>query len=138
MVNSQSTFCCLNPHCFNPENTGGAKFCRSCGQALTILRNHYYPFKLLSDEGGFGRTYLAEDLDKLREVCVIKQLVPRQQGTTALNKAKELFDGEAKQLQQLEDSSPLAQQIPQLLAYFEENGYLYLVQQYVRGQTLDK
>jgi WD40 repeat protein/tRNA A-37 threonylcarbamoyl transferase component Bud32 len=138
MVKPESTFCCLNPQCTKPENIEGAKFCRSCGNALTILRNHYRPFKLLSDEGGFGRTYLAEDLDKLREVCVIKQLAPRQQGTAALNKAKELFDGEAKQLQQLGDNSLLAAQIPQLLAYFEENGYLYLVQQYVPGKTLDR
>lgn len=127
------TICCLNPACPKPENQEGTKFCVNCGNPLTLLRNHYHPIRLLSDEGGFGRTYLAEDLDKLKEKCVIKQLTPQQQGTAALTKAKELFEGEAKQLQKLGKHS----QIPDLLAYFEENGYLYLIQEYIEGKTLD-
>jgi serine/threonine protein kinase len=89
---------------------------------------------LLSDEGGFGRTYLAVDLDKRNRECVIKQLAPQVQGTGALKKATELFEQEAQQLDELEEYP----QIPALLAYFEENGYLYLIQQYIRGSTLEK
>ncbi|NQZ60588.1 bifunctional serine/threonine-protein kinase/formylglycine-generating enzyme family protein [Crocosphaera sp.] len=128
------TICCLNPDCTKPENADGTKFCITCGTPLTILRNHYRPLSLLSDEGGFGRTYLAEDLDRLNEKCVIKQLCPQKQGTAVFGKVKDLFDDEAKQLQQLGEHP----QIPQLLAYFEEDGYLYLVQQYVEGKTIDR
>ncbi|AFY84785.1 serine/threonine-protein kinase [Oscillatoria acuminata] len=126
--------CCLNPSCPNPHNPDGIKFCQSCGNPLVVLRNHYHPRQLLSNEGGFGRTYLAEDIDKLHEKCVIKQLAPQVQGTSALQKAKELFEQEARQLQQLGEHP----QIPTLYAYFEQDGYLYLVQQYIEGQPLHK
>ncbi|MCT7956328.1 protein kinase domain-containing protein [Laspinema palackyanum] len=126
--------CCLNPSCPNPQNPDGIKFCQSCGNPLVVLRSHYYPRQLLSNEGGFGRTYLAEDIDKLHEKCVIKQLAPQVQGTSALQKAKELFEQEARQLQQLGEHP----QIPTLYAYFEQDGYLYLVQQYIEGEPLHK
>ena len=128
------TICCLNPGCTNPENADGTNFCISCGTPIAILRNHYRPLSLLSDEGGFGRTYLAEDLDRLKAKCVIKQLCPQKQGTAVFGKVKDLFEDEAKQLEQLGEHP----QIPHLLAYFEEDGYLYLVEQYVEGNTLDK
>ncbi|NJR73577.1 MAG: protein kinase [Scytonema sp. CRU_2_7] len=89
---------------------------------------------MLSDEGGFGRTYLAEDVDKLNEPCVVKQLAPKVQGTWALKKAVESFQHEAQRLQELGKNS----QIPTLLAYFEEDYYLYLVQEFIDGQTLLK
>jgi WD40 repeat protein/tRNA A-37 threonylcarbamoyl transferase component Bud32 len=88
--------------------------------------------RVLSDEGGFGRTYLAEDVDKLNELCVIKQLAPKAEGSWALKKAVELFQKEAQRLQQLGENP----QIPTLIAYFEQDSYLYLVQQYIDGQNL--
>jgi serine/threonine protein kinase len=87
---------------------------------------------VLSAEGGFGRTYLAEDSQKLNEICVIKQLAPKQSGTYALKKATELFIEEAKRLQDLGEHP----QIPTLFAYFEDNGFLYLVQQFIKGDNL--
>ncbi|WP_313954495.1 serine/threonine-protein kinase [Aulosira sp. FACHB-615] len=96
-----------------------------------MLRNRYRPIQLLG-KGGFGKTYLAEDLDKLNERCVIKQFAPRVQGTAAINKATELFEQEARRLQQLGEHP----QIPTLLAYFEEENNLYLVQQFINGQNL--
>jgi formylglycine-generating enzyme required for sulfatase activity/tRNA A-37 threonylcarbamoyl transferase component Bud32 len=88
--------------------------------------------QLLSSEGGFGRTYLAEDKQKLDEHCVVKQLAPKQSGTYALKKATELFIEEAKRLQDLGEHP----QIPTLFAYFEDNGFLYLVQQFIKGENL--
>jgi WD40 repeat protein len=127
--------CCLNPDCPNPINPDGNQYCQSCSAPLTyLLRGHYRVTKVLSDEGGFGRTYLAEDVDKLNERCVVKQLAPKVQGTWALNKAIELFKEEAKRLQELGKHS----QIPTLLAYFEQDSYLYLVQEYIEGQNLFK
>ncbi|GAX43692.1 WD repeat protein with Ser/Thr protein kinase motif [Tolypothrix sp. NIES-4075] len=127
--------CCLNPDCQDPLNPDGNKFCQYCDTPLiSLLRGHYRVIKLLSDEGGFGRTYLAEDVDKLNEQCVVKQLAPKIQEASALRKAVELFKEEAKRLQQLGEHN----QIPTLLAYFEQDNYLYLVQQFIDGQNLLK
>jgi formylglycine-generating enzyme required for sulfatase activity len=133
MSNNHQTICCLNPQCTKPENQISVNFCVSCGQPIIkALRQHYRPIKLLSDEGGFGRTYLAEDTDKLNQLCVIKQFAPQVSGSSALKKAQELFEQETQQLQQIGEHP----QIPSLLAYFEENNYLYLIQQYIPGITL--
>ncbi|MCF4965671.1 serine/threonine-protein kinase [Nostoc sp. CMAA1605] len=125
--------CCLNPACHNPPHPDGVNFCSNCGVPLIVLRNRYRPIKTLGG-GGFGKTYLAEDVDKLNEHCVIKQFAPQVQGTGALNKATELFEQEAKRLQQL-GKHP---QIPTLLAYFNEDNRLYLVQEFIDGQNLLK
>ena len=127
--------CCLNPDCQDPLNVDGSKYCQYCDTPLiSLLRGHYRVLKLLSDEGGFGRTYLAEDVDKLNEQCVVKQLAPKIQEASALRKAVELFKEEAKRLQQLGEHN----QIPTLLAYFEQDNYLYLVQQFIDGENLLK
>ncbi|MEG4585135.1 bifunctional serine/threonine-protein kinase/formylglycine-generating enzyme family protein [Microcoleus sp. MOSTC5] len=126
--------CCINPDCANPQNPDGQTYCISCGVKLVpILRNRFRMIGFLG-KGGFGRTYLAEDIDKLNQRCVVKQLAPNVQGTWAINKAVELFKQEARQLQQLGQHP----QIPSLDAYFEENNYLYLVQQFVDGDNLFK
>lgn len=127
------TICCLNPDCPNPLNPNGEKFCLTCGAPLVeLLRYRYRVLRVLSNEGGFGRTYLAEDIDKLNELCVIKQLAPKADSSWALKKAIELFQQEAQRLQELGEHG----QIPTLIAYFEEKSYLYLVQQYIDGQNL--
>lgn len=123
---------CLHPGCQQPLNPQGANFCQSCGAPLVpLLRNRYRIIRPLSG-GGFGRTFLAEDYDKLNEICVVKQLAPQIQGTSALQKAIRLFEEEARRLQQLGEHP----QIPTLYAYFEQDKYLYLVQQFIPGQTL--
>ncbi|MFM6194363.1 MAG: protein kinase domain-containing protein, partial [Planktothrix sp.] len=126
--------CCINPQCPNPDNPDNTVYCQSCGVPIPdLLRGRFRMIKLLG-QGGFGRTYLAEDRDKLNEKCVVKQFVPMMQGTAGLQKALELFEREAKQLQQLGHHP----QIPALSAYFSENNQLYLIQQYIEGETLDK
>ncbi|MFN6529774.1 serine/threonine-protein kinase [Nostoc sp. ChiSLP03a] len=127
--------CCLNPDCSNPLNPNGKKFCQSCSTPLvSLLRNRFRVIRVLSDEGGFGRTYLSEDVDKLNERCVIKQLAPKFQGTWSQKKAMELFAEEAQRLQDLGEHP----QIPTLIAYFEQDGCLYLVQQFINGDNLLK
>ncbi|MEG4852326.1 bifunctional serine/threonine-protein kinase/formylglycine-generating enzyme family protein [Microcoleus sp. B5-D4] len=124
--------CCINPDCANPQNPDGQTYCISCGLKLVpILRSRYRPIGFLG-KGGFGRTYLAEDIDRLNQPCVVKQLAPNFQGTWESSKARELFQQEARQLQQLGQHP----QIPSLDAYFEQDKYLYLVQQFVDGDNL--
>ncbi|MBD2770559.1 serine/threonine-protein kinase [Iningainema tapete] len=126
--------CCLNPDCPSPLNSHGNN-CSTCGNPLVpLLRNRFRVIGVLSSEGGFGRTYLASDTDKLNERCVIKQLAPKFQGNWVLSKAIELFKKEATQLQKLGEHP----QIPTLHAFFEQDNYLYLVQQFIDGQNLLK
>ncbi len=125
--------CCLNPNCQKPLNPDTTQFCQSCGSKITLLRNRYYIIKPLGS-GGFGRTYLAQDQDKLDEKCAIKQLTPQTQGSWAIQKAQTLFAQEARQLHRLGQHP----QIPHLLAYFEEDNFLYLVQEYIPGLSLEQ
>lgn len=124
---------CSNPTCSNPFSPDGNKFCLSCGsQTLSpLFRNRYRVIRLLG-EGGFGKTYEAIDTDRMDDPCVIKQFSPQVQGTAALEKATELFKQEAKRLYELGEHP----QIPRLIAYFEQDKRLYLVQELVEGQTL--
>lgn len=125
--------CCLNPDCSQPINPDHNEFCQSCKTPLIpLLINRFQVLRVLSNKGGFGRTYLAEDSQNLNKQCVIKQLAPKQSGTYALKKAKELFMQEAKRLQDLGEHP----QIPTLFAYFEDNGFLYLAQQFIKGENL--
>ncbi|NEZ66055.1 serine/threonine protein kinase [Leptolyngbyaceae cyanobacterium CCMR0082] len=81
-------------------------------------------------EGGFGRTYLSEDLHRFKELCVLKEFVPQIDDPGLLAKAQELFEREAKVLYQLEHS-----QIPKFRELMREGGQLFLVQDYVAGTT---
>jgi WD40 repeat protein/tRNA A-37 threonylcarbamoyl transferase component Bud32 len=123
--------CCLNPNCKKPENSDGASVCQSCGSPLKLLRARYKAVQPLG-QGGFGRTYLALDEDRLNARCVIKQFAPQVQSEKSKEKAINLFKQEAERLDQLGEHA----QIPTLLAYFEQDGYLYLVQQFIEGLSL--
>lgn len=124
--------CCLNPRCRNPQNPDNVELCQSCGNPLIpLLRGRYRAVQPIG-QGGFGRTYLASDEDRLGMRCVIKQFSPQVQGTKSLEKAVSLFIQEAVRLHELGEHP----QIPSLLAYFEQDGYLYLVQQSIEGQNL--
>ncbi|WP_225892272.1 serine/threonine-protein kinase [Nostoc sphaeroides] len=123
---------CSNSSCANPFNPDDNKFCIKCGQTLTpLFRNRFRVIRILG-EGGFSKTYEARDADKIDEPCVIKQFVPQFEGTAALEKATELFKQEAKRLYDLGEHS----QIPRLIAYFEQDKRLYLVQELIQGQNL--
>ncbi|MBI1240119.1 MAG: SUMF1/EgtB/PvdO family nonheme iron enzyme [Nostoc sp. RI_552] len=106
----------------------------SCGQSNfgKFLRNRYRVLRLLG-EGGFSRTYATEDADRLNDPCVIKQFFPQVQGTIQRKKAAEFFKEEAFRLYELGENHT---QIPRLLAYFEQGSSLYLVQEFIEGQTL--
>ncbi|MEM8545704.1 MAG: serine/threonine-protein kinase [Cyanobacteria bacterium P01_H01_bin.119] len=124
--------CCLNPDCAQPLNADTAVTCRHCNSVLIpLLRGRYRPVKVLG-RGGFGKTYLAQDCDRLNAFSVVKQFAPQSQGTKSFKKAVQLFQQEAERLHQLGEHP----QIPTLQAYFEYDGFLYLVQQMIEGKTL--
>jgi formylglycine-generating enzyme required for sulfatase activity len=120
---------CLNPTCLH-QNPPDTNFCQECGNKI-LLDNRYRPIKFLG-EGGFGRTFQAVDEKRLNTPCVIKQFLPQQAGSAALQKATELFQQEAKRLQEL-GKHP---QVPDLEAFFSQDGRLYLVQDFIDGQNL--
>ncbi len=95
----------------------------------SVLQNHYRIIQLLG-QGGFGRTYLAEDQGRFNERCAIKEFVPTQGADRFSDKATELFQREAAVLYQIKHP-----QIPQFRATFEEEERLFLVQDYVQGPT---
>lgn len=97
-----------------------------------ILRNRYKITKTLAS-GGFGDTYLAEDIDLPNyPQCVVKHL-KRNPNAKVLQIAKRLFESEAEVLYRLGNE---CSQIPKLFAHFEENGEFYLVQEFIDGQDL--
>ncbi|MDJ0714206.1 MAG: bifunctional serine/threonine-protein kinase/formylglycine-generating enzyme family protein [Prochloraceae cyanobacterium] len=94
-------------------------------------------FQIVKKLGGgtFGETYLAENIQQFRHQCVIKQLRPMDVNDKNFEKIKELFEREAKALYELGRHHP---QIPSLIAYFEEEGQLYLIQEFIEGHDLSK
>ena len=97
------------------------------------LNNHYRIVRELG-HGGFGRTYLAEDAHRFNEPCVLKEFAPQVHGSYALQKSEELFEREAGVLYKLQHN-----QIPRFRELFRVSisarGYLFLVQDYVPGQS---
>ena len=92
-------------------------------------------YKIISElaAGGFGQTFLAEDLHlPSHPRCVVKQLKPQTKDPKALLMARRLFDTEAQALYKLGSHD----QIPRLLAHFEDNQEFYLAQEFVEGEPL--
>jgi serine/threonine protein kinase len=124
---------CLNPFCPKTQNPDNVTLCQSCGATLK-LQNRYTALKPIG-QGGFGRTFLAVDEAGLHKpCCVIKQLFPSQRGTDNLEKTSELFRQEALRLKELGQHP----QILDLLSYLEQEGYQYLVQEFVDGVNLSQ
>lgn len=124
---------CVTPGCLAPQNLDSARFCRSCGSKL-LLKERYRSIKPIGS-GGFGRTFLAVDEDIPSKLhCVVKQLCLQTQNSLIVKKAVQLFHQEAERLDEL-GKHP---QIPTLLAHFEQNKQLYLVQELIDGETLEQ
>ncbi|MEH1842094.1 MAG: protein kinase [Nostoc sp.] len=103
---------------------------------ITLLNNRYQVIQVIG-AGGFGETFLAEDVHMpSRRRCVIKQLKPiTNNDPQTYQLIQQRFEREAATLEFLGESS---HQIPKLYAYFSENGQFYLVQEWIHGQTLTK
>ena len=97
-----------------------------------ILVGRYQIIKHLGG-GGFGETFIAHDTQLPgKPECVVKKLKTQSTDLLSLETARRLFDTEAQVLHKLGNHN----QIPQLLAYFEENQEFYLVQEFIVGHDL--
>jgi serine/threonine-protein kinase len=97
-----------------------------------LLDGRYQVLQVLS-AGGFGETYIAEDTRRPGNPrCVVKLLKPASNDPSYLQTVRRLFKSEAETLEQLGNHD----QIPRLLAYFEENQKFYLVQEFIIGHSL--
>ncbi len=100
---------------------------------LGKLLDRRYEVTQVLGSGGFGRTYLAQDTRRPgNPTCVVKQLKPLSTDPSFLETARRLFNSEAETLEKLGHHD----QIPRLLAYFEEDQEFYLVQEFIEGHTL--
>lgn len=125
----------------NHANKEGCRFCTSCGEPLPlaagqIIDSRYRIIRQLG-QGGFGRTYLAEDNQQSYQRYVLKEFAPQVQTPEELQKAKELFKREAKVLTALEHA-----QIPRCYDYLSiktgNRDFFFLVQEYIEGETYQK
>ncbi len=119
-------------------NNGSNRFCTHCGEPLPlgvgqVVDNRYQIIRQLG-QGGFGRTYLAEDINKSHQTCVLKEFAPQVQEHQDLQKAKELFEREANVLKKLQHP-----QIPRFHASLQvkigAKDFFFLVQDYVDGDN---
>lgn len=95
----------------------------------TLIANRYIIQKVLG-QGGFGRTYLALDQHCFNKYCVLKEFLPDLIEPNYQQKSRDLFAREARILYQIDHP-----QIPKFQACFEEQGRMFLVQEYVDGKT---
>lgn len=97
-----------------------------------LLDGRYQVLQVLGG-GGFGQTYIAQDTHRPGfPKCVVKHLKPVIRSPEFLETARRLFTNEAETLEELGNHD----QIPRLLAYFEDNQEFFLVQEFIEGHTL--
>jgi serine/threonine protein kinase len=132
-----NSFSTMQVYCTKQHaNNEGNRFCTHCGEPLPlavgqVVENRYKILRQLG-QGGFGRTYLAEDMKQSNEKCVLKEFAPQVEDQQDLLKAKELFEREASVLKKLQHS-----QIPRfhssLQVKLANKDFFFLVQDFVDG-----
>ncbi len=99
------------------------------------LLDHRYQVVRVLATGGFGQTYIAQDTRRPgNPICVVKHLKGANSDPKVFETAKRLFQSEAETLEKLGNHD----QIPRLLAYFDDNKEFYLVQEFIEGHTLSE
>jgi len=99
------------------------------GQGRPLLGGRYRVLRQLG-QGGFGNTYLVEDVNRFQELCVLKEFNPQVRDKMALDKAQSLFEREASVLYQLNHP-----QIPRFRELLRDRDRLFLAQDYIEGPS---
>ncbi|MGQ9547714.1 MAG: protein kinase domain-containing protein [Roseiflexus sp.] len=127
MTDVQQILC---PKCHKP-NLRRARFCQHCGHDV-ILNNagpRYYITRVIK-EGGQGAVFEAIGDDD--RIYAIKQMLDRFTDPRERDEAIARFDAEAKILERLQHP-----RIPRVYIDFKDEGYHYLVMDFVRGSDLE-
>jgi serine/threonine protein kinase len=104
----------------------------------TLVGDRYWVQRTLG-YGSCGCTYLVRDCppdddkderENLSQFYVLKEFAPVDSRESVIEKCRTLFEQEAQVLCKLKHS-----QIPQCFGFFEDNGRLFLVQEYIDGKT---
>lgn len=99
----------------------------------TALIHQRYNIIRQIGQGGFGKTYLAENIIEANNSrCVVKVFTP--QDSNHSEAALRLFKLESNRLKEV----GLHPQIPSFLDFFEKDGQFFLVQEYIEGQNLEE
>jgi serine/threonine protein kinase, bacterial len=105
--------------------------------AKGVILGDRYRIQSEVGRGGFGCTYLCEDINRFNELCILKEFAPQVQGTALITKSQELFEREAGVMYQLQHP-----QIPMFREMFRVHrngiGQLFLVQDYVQGTNYQR
>jgi serine/threonine-protein kinase len=102
---------------------------------LGQILDHRYQILQQLGSGGFSRTYLARDTRRPGQPpCVVKHLVHRADDPEHFALVRQLFRQEGEILERLGEHD----QIPRLLAYFEQGEEFFLVQEYIEGTALEE
>ncbi len=131
------------PACGN-QNKANSRFCAYCGYALQIDEPETLQAGQLMDggvyriirplgKGGMGAVYLAANTKAFDRQCVVKEVIEYYDPSNPQEreKAAQRFEIEARILATLKH-----QGIPDIYAYFSENGRNYLVMEYIEGPDL--
>lgn len=136
------------PHCGGDLHLKNAAFLLPAGTVLGDGSGHRYVLGAVLGQGGFGVTYIGQELDTGRRVAV-KEYFPTRcskrspDGRTVLPlfSMEETYEGgrfsfvqEARVLSGLEGMPSVVQ----ALAYLEENNTAYLVMEYLEGTPLHR
>lgn len=98
-----------------------------------ILNNRYQIIKQ-TGRGNCGRTYLAEDIYRYRELCVLQEFAAEIESDRELQRAEHLFEQNAGILYRL--GHPQVPRLEMLLKTIVDGKLsLFLVQQYIEGES---
>jgi len=125
---------CFNPNCRHPENSGDAVNCQGCS-ALLLLLNRYRAIRIIS-RSDRQKTFLARDDRGLSpSYYIIQQFL---EPVNKAEKTAKLFAIEAELLQNKIQKLSKHKLIPKLLAYAIEDGYRYLISEYIESHSIER
>ena len=93
-------------------------------------------YKILDElgHGGFSKTYLAEDKNNPSLQVVVKEIIPLSSDLAILQEAERRFNTETQVVKRLGTHS----QIPELFNSCSKQGKFYLIQEFIKGNTLSQ